>query len=75
MITIFMPARQVEGCGCNLSGENVKKYLRRNRICELHHKELVVVTKGQPSRYCQQVSGSVLVNHLGRHLLSLCWDV
>ena len=46
---------QVEGCTCDLMGENVKKYYRRNKVCEAHQRDLAVIIKGEPFRYCQQV--------------------
>ena len=46
---------QVADCGLDLSGEEFRKYHRRNRVCDKHLKVLSVMVKGQLSRYCQQV--------------------
>ena len=50
---------QVDGCGVDLSGDDVKKYQQRNRVCGTHQKDLVVILRGRECRYCQQVWGKV----------------
>jgi thioredoxin-related protein len=58
VLTLFLGGAvpsQVDGCGVDLSGDDVKKYQQRNRVCEIHQKLMCVIVKGQNCRYCQQV--------------------